>query len=423
VGTELQYLGKYELRERLGFGGIAEGWKAFDIQLQRYVVVKILHADLQNNPDFMARFWSLPDVQEAQAIISLHHPNIAHIHGFHISLPQASGNPLAYMVMDYIEGQSLADYIRNTSLKREFPPAADLIRLFASIAAAIDYAHQQGIIHGNIKPSNILLNKRDTSHNPMGEPMLIDFGITRLLGISAGALSHWESDTPSYSSPEQAEGYPGNERSDIYALAVILYEMCTGVQPFSGENAQDVLIQQVSTMPPAPKKINPAILPAVSALIIRNLAKDPAERFPSATAMTAALEKALDISNSETIRLPSYPKNTIKGTSTHSTAPSTFPTSLAPSETSSASIFTAQTSPQLSVPASPLATTQSPVSPPERVTRSRRLRMKKSHIVLIVSLLILLVALILVALLVFDHGKVADIILIVEHISFVSNGV
>src|SRR5579864_6214984 len=161
MSTDLQYLGKYKLQERLGQDNIAEVWKAFDIQLQRYVVVKIPHADLQNNPDFMARFWSLPDDQEAQAIISLHHPNIAHIHGFHVSLPQASGNPLAYMVMDYIEGQSLADYIRNTSFKGEFPPAADLVRLFASLAAAIDYAHQQGIIHGNIKPSTIVLDKRD----------------------------------------------------------------------------------------------------------------------------------------------------------------------------------------------------------------------------------------------------------------------
>ncbi len=305
MSADLQQLGKYKLQERLGQDGIAEVWKAFDIQLHRYVVVKVPRADLQNNPDFMARFWSLPCDQQAQAIISLHHPNIAHIHGFHVSLPQASGNPLAYMVMDYIEGQGLTDYMRHTSFKGEFPPTADLVGLFASLAAAIDYAHRQGIIHGNIRPSNILLDKRDTSHNPMGEPMLIDFGITRLLGIPAGAVSHWESDMLSYISPEQAEGHPGNERSDIYALAVILYEMCTGVQPLSGGNAQDVMIQQVSTIPPAPKKINRSILPAVSALIMRNLAKDPAERFPSATAMTVALEKALDISNSETIRLPS----------------------------------------------------------------------------------------------------------------------
>jgi eukaryotic-like serine/threonine-protein kinase len=404
VGTELQYLGKYELLERLGFGGIAEGWKAFDIQLQRYVVVKIPHADLQNNPDFMVRFWSLPLDQEVQVIASLHHPNIARIHGFQVSLPQASRNPLAYMVMDYIEGQSLADYIRNASFnKGEFSPAADLLRLFASLAAAIDYAHQQGIIHGNIKPSNILLDKRDTSHNPMGEPMLMDFGITRLLGISAGALSHWESDSPSYISPEQAGGHPGNERSDIYALAVILYEMCTGVQPFRGENAQDVLIQQVSTMPPAPKEINPAILPTLSAIIMRNLAKDPAERFPSATTMAVALEKALDTSNSETIRLPPYPKNTIKGTSTHSSTPSNLLTALGSSETSSASIFTAQTSPQPSVPVSPLSVTPSPLSPPGLI-RSRRWHIKKLHIALIITLLILLVALILAALLIFAHG-------------------
>jgi serine/threonine protein kinase len=400
VSADLQQLGKYKLQERLGQDGIAEVWKAVDIQSQRYVMVKIPRPDLQNNPDFMARFWSLPHDQGAQALISLYHPNIAHIHSFHVSLPQASGNPLAYMVMDYIEGQSLADYIRNTSFKGEFPPAADLVRLFASLAAAIDYAHQQGIIHGNIKPGTILLDKRDTSRNPMGEPMLIDFGITRLLGIPAGAVSLWEFDMLSYISPEQAEGDPGNERSDIYALAVILYEMYAGVQPFRGENAEDVLTQQVSTMPPTPKKINRAILPAVSALIMRNLAKDPAERFPSATAMTEALEKALDISNSETIRLPSYPKNAINDQSNRSSAHSTLPTALGSSEISPASIFTAQTSPQPSFPVSPLSVTPSPMSPAGSVSRSRRRRMNKLRIALFVFLLILLVTLILAALLV-----------------------
>ena len=406
MSTDLQYLGKYKLQERLGQDGIAEGWKAFDIQLQRNVVVKIPHADLQNNPNFMDRFWSLPLDQEVQVIASLHHPNIARIHGFQVSLPQASRNPLAYLVMDYIEGQSLADYIRNTSFKGEFPSATGLLRLFASLASAIDYAHQQGIIHGNIKPSTILLDKRNTTHHPMGEPMLIDFGIIRLLGIPAGALSHWESETPFYISPEQARGHPGNKRSDIYALAAILYEMCTGVQPFRDENARDVMIQQISAMPPAPKKINRVILPAVSALIMRNLAIDPTERFPSATAMTEALEKALDISDSETIRLPSYPRNTIRGKSTHSTAPSTFPTSLASSETSSPPNFTAQSSLLSSSPTTRLPAIQKQASSTELVPfrRRRRWHRRSLYIALIIVLLVMLAASILAALFIFTHG-------------------
>src|SRR5206468_2697687 len=122
--------------ERLGHAGIAEVWKAFDPQLQRYVALKVFHADLQNDTNFMTHFWSLPLAVEAQRALALHHPNIVQIHGFQIFRSPASENLLAYMVMDYIEGSTLADHIRNTSYE-ELASAADIVHLFASIGAAI----------------------------------------------------------------------------------------------------------------------------------------------------------------------------------------------------------------------------------------------------------------------------------------------
>src|SRR2546422_804211 len=159
MNTHPKQLGKYELQERLGQGGTAEVWKAFDPQLQRYVAIKILHANLHSNSDFMIRF-----VREAQVIASLRHPNIVPIHDFQITHNES---PVAYMVMDYIEGRTLADYISNTSHLGKFPSATQMVQLFASISLAVDYAHQHGMLHRDIKPSNILLDKRTTLRNPM----------------------------------------------------------------------------------------------------------------------------------------------------------------------------------------------------------------------------------------------------------------
>src|SRR5947209_15670792 len=221
--TDPRRLGKYELRERLGRGGMAEVWKAFDIQLERYVAIKLLHADLQNDPNFMQRF-----IREARVVASLHHPNIVHVHDFQTAIPETSRDvinhpPTAYMVMDYVQGQTLNEYISNTSRVGNFPPASEILHLFACISSAIDYAHQRGMIHRDIKPANILLDQRSPSRYHVGNPILTDFGIVKLLGASNNTLSGWWMGTPLYISPEQAQGQPGNERSDIYSFGVILY--------------------------------------------------------------------------------------------------------------------------------------------------------------------------------------------------------
>src|SRR5215469_9663545 len=310
MSTDSRQLGKYELRERLGRGGMAEVWKAYDAQLQRFVAIKILHADLQNDPDFLNRFQ-----REARVVASLHHPNIVQIHDFQISRPPESANTIAYMVMDYIDGQTLGEYIRNTSSAGKFPAPSEIVRLFTSISSAVDYAHHHGMIHRDIKPANILLDKRlsEALSGAMnrapsaGEPILTDFGMAKLMGVSSGAMSGSWIGTPLYIAPEQVQGYRGNERSDIYSLGVVLYELCTGVRPFQESNPTTIMMQHVNATPTVPALINPNIPPALTMVIMRCLAKDPAARFSSASMMTAAIAEAFNLPIPESLGVPAFP--------------------------------------------------------------------------------------------------------------------
>jgi eukaryotic-like serine/threonine-protein kinase len=335
MSTNLRQIDKYILQERLGLGGMAEVWKAKDTQLQRYVAIKFLHADLQNDPNFVTRF-----EREAQLIAALHHPNIIQIYDFRVSRPPETNDTLAYMVMDYVEGQTLAQYLRNTSHQGRFPSYPTLLQLFAPICLAVDYAHQKGMIHRDIKPSNILLDRRNTAQNPMGEPILSDFGIARLLSTSNTMQSGWHLGTPSYISPEQVMGSPGSERSDIYALSVILYEACTGTLPFRGDNPGSVMMLHVNTTPIAPALINPHIPPALAATILCGLAKNPAERFPTASALCVALSEAMNIP------LPDNVKSIV-----YQTAEMDNPTYIRPVSSSNPQILPAGTAISTSTPA------------------------------------------------------------------------
>jgi serine/threonine protein kinase len=300
----LKRLGKYELRERLGHGGMAEVWKAFDTQLKRYVAIKILHPKLLEDPNFVTRF-----ELEAQLIASLHHPNIVQIHDFHVSRPPESDRTFAYMVMAYIEGETLASYIGHTSAQGKIPSPVEIVNLFTSISLAIDYAHGLGMVHRDIKPANILLDKNNTAHNSMGEPILTDFGLAKLLGVSASTFTANQLGTPLYTSPEQARGYAGNERSDLYSMGVILYEMVTGVQPFRGTSPIEVLAQHLNATPTSPVLLNPNIPPALTMVIVTALAKDPNARFASAATMTAAIAESLRVPVPEALGQPAYPRD------------------------------------------------------------------------------------------------------------------
>ncbi|MHB8597077.1 MAG: serine/threonine-protein kinase [Ktedonobacteraceae bacterium] len=289
MSTASQRLGKYELQELLGRGGMAEVWKALDTQLHRYVAIKILHTNLQTDPGFISRF-----AHEAQMVAALRHPNIVQIYDFHISEQAEADKTIAYMVMEYIEGDTLADYIHATSEQQQFPPAADIVRLFTPISLALDYAHQHGTIHRDIKPANILLDKSHRTRNPMGEPILSDFGLAKLLTAPSQTIAGMVFGTPLYISPEQVQNQPISNRTDLYSLGVILYEIFTGVTPFRGEGVR-IMMQHVTHEPPEPQLVNPELSPELAKFLLKCIAKDPQERFPSASAMIAAMAVALHL--------------------------------------------------------------------------------------------------------------------------------
>ena len=281
-------LGKYELLQQLGRGNVGDVWKGRDVALHRDVAIKILHSDLQADPHFMSRF-----TDKGQALASLHHPNLVQVYEASIHRPAESSETIVYIVSEYIDGYTLVDYLQATSHRGNFPSIADIVHIFTSIGAAVDFAHQNGIIHGNIKPSNILLNKQNRSQFIAGEPMLSDAGIMQIVGDTNSISS------PQYISPEQAVGDPASSSSDIYALGVILYEICTGVVPFRDESSVAVMMQHINTLPTPPTLINPNIPPALSEVILRAMAKDSATRFSRASLLATAILDACSVNPSQ----------------------------------------------------------------------------------------------------------------------------
>ncbi len=284
MSTVPQKLGKYELRQPLGRGNIGEVWKGYDLQYKRDVAVKVIHTDLQSDPNFMRRFTT-----EGQKIVSLRHDNIASVYDVAIAHEEQSTSTTAYIASAYIEGKTLDKHIATTHTKGALLSLPDIVYLFTSLGVAIDYAHQQGVIHGNIKPSNILLDQRYKEHFVLGEPMLTDFGLPLLLGATESVS------TPHYMSPEQARGDMPNNRSDIYALGVILYELCTGTKPFRDESSVAVMMQHMNTLPTPPRLINTQLPPALSEVILRAMAKDTATRYPMASLLATAIADACSI--------------------------------------------------------------------------------------------------------------------------------
>ncbi len=308
--TNPGYNDRYELQALLGQGRMAEVWKAFDTQAHRYVAIKFLRADLQIDPDFVTRFQ-----RETPAIVALRHPNIVQYYDFSIAHPLQAGNATAYGVMDYVDGSTLADYIRNTSRQGKFLLTTDIVRLFTSISIAVAYAHEHGMVHGQLKPTNVLLDKHNISRTIMGEPVVTDFGMFKLLGVAAGTMSGWQIDTALYTSPEQIMDAPANERSDLYSLGIMLYEICTGTPPFRGTNPATILMQHTNTIATLPALINPGLPFALTTIIMRCIAKDPWARFPTVSSLIEALAQVADQEQQEAptlsipmnIAAPEYP--------------------------------------------------------------------------------------------------------------------
>src|SRR5215831_1803535 len=177
--TGLQQIGKYELHKRLASSHTSECWKAYDGLSQHYVTIKAYHSNQLPDSDAITQF-----IRSLERLASLHHPNIAHLRDVYIFPSRHPDDPVTTticVVTDYVEGQTLAEYIRNTPNLGKMSLSSEVVQLFTSISIAIDYAHQNGVIHGNIKPGNILLNRVTTSLASPGDPVLTDFGFTRPL--------------------------------------------------------------------------------------------------------------------------------------------------------------------------------------------------------------------------------------------------
>ena len=266
-GTVLD--GRYRVISRLGSGGMADVYLAQDTLLGRQVALKLLHHRFSQDQEFVERFR-----REASSAAGLSHPNVVSVYD------RGEWDDTYYIAMEYLPGRSLKAVLREHG--RLSPD--DAIDIAIQILLALGFAHKRGIIHRDIKPHNVILDEE-------GRAKVTDFGIARA-GASDMTMTGSIMGTAQYLSPEQAQGYAVSEASDIYAVGVVLYELLTGGVPFEGESAVTIALKQVSVQPTPPSQRNPQVSPALDAVVLRAMAKDPAARFAGADELIAALRQA-----------------------------------------------------------------------------------------------------------------------------------
>ncbi|MBK8902052.1 MAG: SUMF1/EgtB/PvdO family nonheme iron enzyme [Anaerolineaceae bacterium] len=268
-----QQLDEYELVALLGRGGMARVYRGQDVRLKRDVAIKVIDAIYRADETYRARF-----EREAQAIAQLEHPHIVRLYRY----GEVSG--LFYMAMQYIPGQDLRSYLDDLQARDEWLPALEAARLVRELCGALDYAHSKGIIHRDVKPSNIMLGEDGRSY-------LTDFGLAML------ADSDTQGDifgSPHYVAPEQAMSSARVvPQSDLYAVGVILYQMFTGQRPFEGAEPLEIAMKQMSEVPTPPQAIRPDLSPALAAVLLKALAKEPGDRYANGNLLATAVEQAI----------------------------------------------------------------------------------------------------------------------------------
>lgn len=264
-----QQIDEFRITDYLGRGGMARVYRGMDISLGRTVAIKVIDTPYRTDDDYQARF-----KQEARAIAQLEHPNIVRLYSFR----EREG--LLYMAMQFIEGETMAMLLH----EHKPLPSEQILILTRDICAALDEAHRRGVIHRDVKPANVMVDNR-------GRAIVMDFGLALLTDLgSRGEIFG----SPDYISPEQAiSSAHVVPQSDLYAVGVMLYQMFTGILPFTANDPLDVTMMHLSEPPRPPEEVNPALSPVLSGVILKALAKEPAQRYQTGAELVQALEKAL----------------------------------------------------------------------------------------------------------------------------------
>ncbi len=263
---------RYRLGEKIGAGGMSDVYLADDLTLSRPVAVKILHPEYARDPAYIQRFR-----YEAQSAANLNHPNIVSVYDW------GNEGEVYYIVMEYVEGHDLKELLR----ERGRLGAERAAEIAAEIAAALQFAHRHNLVHRDIKPQNVIIT-------PTGQVKVMDFGIARAASGTGMTQTGVVMGTAQYISPEQAQGLPVDGRSDIYSLGIVLYEMLTGRVPFDDDNPLTVAYRQVRDDPVPPSLLEPSISPTMTSVVMKALAKNPANRYQTAQELKADLLRFLE---------------------------------------------------------------------------------------------------------------------------------
>ena len=277
-------LGNVRMDLLLARGGMAEVYLGMHTTLNRQVAVKLLRNAYLEEQDLLARFQ-----REARVVANLRHPNIVQVYDFDTFQSQP------YLIMEYVPGVALSTYLHDLHDRNERLEYPVVSRLVSILSHALQYAHENGVVHRDVKPGNILLTSRNhpvERHKPLPfdvQAVLTDFGLVRILNSASQTATGEIAGTPAYMSPEQARGDKTDARTDIYSLGIVLYEMLAGRVPFEADSTIGVLMKQINE-PPAPI---PGLPPALDRVVNRALAKDPDDRFQTPLELARALEVAL----------------------------------------------------------------------------------------------------------------------------------
>ncbi len=266
-------IGKYQIVELLGRGGMAEVYKAYQPSLDRYVAIKLMHSFLADDADFLGRFQ-----REAKAVASLRHSNIVQVHDFDVA------DGIYYMVMEFIDGVTLKAKLQELASNNTMMPLDEATRITKDVASALAYAHRRDMVHRDVKPANVMLDRE-------GRIILTDFGIAKILSGPQYTASGAMVGTPAYMSPEQGLGQPGDARSDIYALGTMLFQMATGQLPYDADTPLAIVLKHVNDPLPIPSRLNPELPADVERVIFKSMAKNPDDRYQTAGEFIAHLEQ------------------------------------------------------------------------------------------------------------------------------------